>query len=89
MLEIYKSGEENKLERILSEFFAVYPQAMKKLATRHPELNESERNIVVLSFLGFRTKEEADILGLSLNTVEKYRTNIKKKTHNNPISNLI
>ena len=84
MMEIYKSGEENKLERILSEFSAVYPQAMKKLATRHPELNESERNIVVLSFLGFRTKEEADILGLSLNTVEKYRTNIRKKAKNNP-----
>ena len=29
MLEIYKSGEENKLERILSEFSAVYPQARK------------------------------------------------------------
>ena len=89
LLEIYKSGEENRLERILAEFSTAYPQAMDNLRANHPDLTETERNIVILSFLGFRTKEEAEILGLSLNTVEKYRTNIRKKTENKPFSDLI
>jgi tetratricopeptide (TPR) repeat protein/DNA-binding CsgD family transcriptional regulator len=89
VMAIYKTGKGDRLERILAEFAAAYPQGITKLQTAHPDLTESERNIVILSFLGFRTKEEAEILHLSLNTVEKYRTNIKKKTHNNPISNLI
>jgi len=89
LLEIYKSSEENKLERILAEFSTAYPQGMDNLRANHPDLTETERNIVILSFLGFRTKEEAEILGLSLNTVEKYRTNIRKKAKNKPFSDLI
>lgn len=89
VMELYRSEQEDRLEHILAEFATAYPNGMEKLQANHPNLTESERNIVILSFLGFRTKEEAEILHLSLNTVEKYRTNIKKKTHYNPISNLI
>jgi DNA-binding NarL/FixJ family response regulator len=89
VMAIYKTGQEDRLERILAEFAAAYPNAMEKLQAAHPNLTESERNIVVLSFLGFRTKEEAEILHLSLNTVEKYRTNIRKKASQDPISDLI
>ena len=89
VMAIYQSGEANPKERIMTEFETTYPLAVEKMKSSYPELNESERNLVILSFLGFRMKEEADILGLSLNTVEKYRTNIKKKTHSAPISSLI
>ena len=77
------------MERIMAEFVATYPQATEKLASNYPNLTESERNIVILSFLGFRSKEEAEILHLSLNTVEKYRTNIRKKAGSNGVSQLI
>ena len=89
VMDIYQSGGERTMERIMAEFVATYPQAADKLASAYPNLSDSERNIVVLSFLGFRMKEEADILNLSPNTVEKYRSNIRKKTNDDPISTLI
>ena len=88
VMDIYHSGGEKMMERIMAEFMATYPQAPEKLASAHPILTESERNIVILSFLGFRSKEEAEILHLSLNTVEKYRTNIRKKTNHSSITDL-
>lgn len=89
VMAIYKTGKDDRLARIMAEFAASYPSATERIKTTYPDLTESERNIVILSFLGFRTKEEAEILNLSLNTVEKYRTNIKKKAHHEPLSDLI
>ena len=89
VMAIYKTGKDDRLARTMAEFAASYPSATERIKTTYPDLTESERNIVILSFLGFRTKEEAEILGLSLNTVEKYRTNIKKKAHHEPLSDLI
>ena len=86
--ELYRSESEDRLKRILAEFTAAYPQAMEKLQANHPDLTEAERHIVVLSFLQFRVKEEAELLGLSTNTVAKYRTNIRKKVGSDPVSNL-
>ena len=89
VMELYKTGGNDRLERIIAEFEASYPFAKEKIKTNYPNLTESELNIVVLSFLGFRMKEEADILNLSQNTVEKYRSNIRKKAGSNPVSFLI
>ena len=86
VIELYRSGQEDRLERILAEFATSYPQGKEKLQANHPDLNETECNIVVLSFLGFRIKEEAEILNLSTNTVAKYRTNIRKKVGSDPVS---
>lgn len=88
MMTLYRTGGNDRLERILAEFAAAYPGAMEKMQAKQPELIEAERNIVVLSFLGFRVKEEADLLGLSVNTVTKYRTNIRKKLGSDSVSNL-
>ena len=88
-MELYKTRENDKLERIIAEFEASYPLAKEKIMTNYPDLTESERNILILSFLGFRIKEEAEILHLSVNTVEKYRTNIRKKAGSNVVSQLI
>lgn len=88
VMELYRSGLDDRLERILAEFTAAYPQGMEKLQANHPELTETECHIVVLSFLGFRVKEEAELLDLSANTVAKYRTNIRKKVGSDPVSNL-
>ena len=87
--ELYKTEKGDKLERIMAEFEASYPLAKERIMTHYPDLTESEQNILILSFLGFRTKEEADILHLSVNTVEKYRTNIRKKAGSDALSALI
>jgi len=85
---LYKTEGDKAWEHILADFETAYPQAMENLKAAHPELSDTERNIVILSFLGFRMKEEAEILHLSLHTVAKYRTNIRKKVGSSSISNL-
>ena len=65
---------------------AAYPRALEKMQSAYPVLNESERRVVILSFLGFRAKEVADLLGLTENTARKYRSNIRKKVGDNPFS---
>lgn len=89
VIDLYKTHEGNKLERILAEFEADYPQGMEKLTSNHPNLTETERHIIVLSFLQFRIKEVAELLNLSTNTVVKYRTNIRKKVNSKVFSDLI
>ena len=86
---IYKSKRDDRLQQIIKQFNNVYPEALKELSATCPELNDTEQKIIVLSFLGFRIKEEADLLGLSENTVRQYRSNANKKAGSDPISDLI
>ena len=76
---IYSDRNNNKLERIMTEFNAAYPDALADLKAAHPDLTDTELDICVLSFFSFRLKETADIIHLRDNTVAKYRTAIKKK----------
>ena len=82
---IYQSTSEDKLQRIMTEFETTYPHAISKLGKAYPDLSETERNILLLNFLHFRIKEEADLLGLSQNTVGKYRSNLGKTLGKDPI----
>ena len=77
---IYNSRHNNKAKRILEVFNTAYPDALSKLKAAHPDLNDTELDVCVLSYFPFRMKEIADILDLRENTVSKYRTSIKKKT---------
>ena len=88
---IQKKQEANTLlERQQCEAFnKAYPEAYAKLKTVHPDLTEQERDLLVLNFLGFRIKEEAEILGLSQNTVMKYRSSLIKKAGKSPVADLI
>ena len=86
---LYQSDKANATASILAEFETSYPQAMEKLKTTYPELNEAECKVAILSLLGFRVKEVAQLLDLSANTVTKYRTNIRKKSGLETFSDLI
>lgn len=79
-MAIYNYKRNNTLKRLLELFHSTYPDALSKLKTTYPDLNDTELDICVLSFFPFRTKEIADILDLRENTVSKCRTSIKKKT---------
>ena len=87
-MSLYYGKEKDKLQRILNEFATAYPQASERLMATS-DLKEQERNIIVLSFLHFRAKEIAELLGLSENTVLQYRSNIKKKMGSDSVSDLI
>ena len=80
--DLYRAKVPNRLERIMAEFKAAYPKVLEQLAAAYPDLTPTERRIFVLSHLQFRAKEMADLLGLSENTVNQYRYNLRKKTEN-------
>ena len=80
--DLYRAKVPNRLERIMAEFEAAYPKALERVAAAYPDLTPTERRIFVLSHLQFRAKEMADLLGLSENTVNQYRYNLRKKTEN-------
>lgn len=82
VMGVYRSNP-NALEQIINEFELQYPNVLEKITAAYPHLNKTEKHIIILSFLDFRAKEEADLLGLSENTVMKYRSNIKKKVDEN------
>ena len=87
--DLYRAKVPNRLERIMDEFEAAYPGTMGRVAAAYPNLTKTETQLFVLSFLQFRAKEEADLLGLSQNTVLQYRSNLRKKTENASISSFI
>ena len=87
--DIYQSNNKNRLQRILEAVDDTYPQIVARLKSEHPELGETERNILLLNFLHFRIKEEADLLGLSENSVAKYRSNLGKTFGKDPVSDWI
>ena len=85
--EILSKGNQRK--RILEAFNSVYPHAYDRLRSTYPDLTEQEIDLLVLNFLEFRIKEEAEILELSQNTVMKYRSNLIKKVGKDPIPRLL
>ncbi|MBQ5463963.1 MAG: hypothetical protein IIT53_08090, partial [Fibrobacter sp.] len=87
--DIYQSNGKDRLQRILEAVDDTYPQTVARLKSEYPELSETERNILLLNFLHFRIKEEADLLGLSENTVGKYRSNLGKTLGKDPISDWV
>ena len=86
---IFQSNEDDKLRRIMAEFEATYPQAVANMMAACPDLAESELQICVLGFLGFRGKESALLMGVQENTIGKYRTTIRKKTGATDLKNLV
>ena len=86
VIAIYQMEQKDRMQRIMEAFEAAYPQGIEKMKSAYPDLSKTERNLVVLSVLGFRIKEEADLLGLSENTVAKYRSRLNKKVDFDPIS---
>lgn len=89
VMEIYRSRPNQMLEKILKEIETAFPGMTEKAHLTYPELTDTERNILLLNFAQFRAKEEADILGLSENTVMKYRSKIRKKVGDTPFSELL
>jgi len=85
--EVLSRGSQRK--RILEAFNATYPKAYERLKTTYPDLSEQEYDLLILNFLDFRIKEEAEILELSQNTVMKYRSNLLKKVGKDPLVGLL
>ena len=88
MKTLYDKGGHPR-EGILEAFNKTYPDVYEKLKSTYPNLSEQERDLLVLNILKFRIKEEAEILGLSENTVMKYRSDLIKKVGKSPVFDLL
>lgn len=86
---LFDEKKNHSLPLIINEFKSVYPDVLNNISKEYPNLTETEKNILILTLLNFRIKEEAIILNLSENTVMKYRSNLKKKVDFNQISSQI
>lgn len=86
---LFDEKKNHSLPLIINEFKSVYPDVLNNISTDYPNLSETEKNILILTLLNFRIKEEAIILNLSENTIMKYRSNLKKKVDFDLISSQI
>lgn len=87
--ELYADKQGQKRERIIGAFKAAYPEVYDKLKSKYTDLTQQECDLLVFNFLRFRIKEEAVLLGLSPNTVTKYRSDLSKKVGKDPIFDLL
>lgn len=86
---LFDEKKNHSLPLIINEFKSVYPDVLNNISKEYPNLTETEKNILILTLLNFRIKEEAEMLNLSENTVMKYRSNLKKKVEFDQISSQI
>ena len=86
---LFDEKKNKSLPFIINDFNLVYLDNLNDIYKEFPNLTETEKNILILTLLNFRIKEEAVILNLSENTVMKYRSNLKKKVDFNRISSQI
>lgn len=89
MQTIYKERNDDLYDRLITDFNALYPNALSSFSSAHPELTDTECAICLLSFFSFRVKEIAYILDLRENTVSKARIAIKKKTGTSDLAEII
>lgn len=58
----------------------VYPGMYSAILNKHPNLNETESKVLFLSCTDLTNAEIGDILGLTVHTVNKSKSEIRKKT---------
>ncbi|MBU2650183.1 MAG: tetratricopeptide repeat protein [Bacteroidetes bacterium] len=77
--EITREAARDTLSEFEQTFNQLHPSFMEKLMAYSPDLNRSEINICSLIRLNLTTKDIANLLNLSISTVETTRHNIRKK----------
>jgi len=78
------NGKEEVFDAIVAEMEKVYPNLYTVLQKKHPELNETETKVCLLSFSDLSNTEMAEILGVSKHTVDKNRSKLRDKLNLTP-----
>ena len=78
---VYKINNEkdNMFEAAMVAIERVYPDMYATIQNKYPKLNETEAKVMLLSCSDLSNKEIAGILGLSIYTVNKCRSEINRK----------
>ena len=72
-------GKDNLFDAAQTTIEAVYPNLYAAIKDKHPDFTKTESRLCLLSFSDLSNSEMAEILGLSLNTVNQNRSNLRKK----------
>ena len=67
-------------ESFAAQFSAAYPGYQEGLIARHPDLNSGDLQLCTLLRLNLESKEIAQIIGLSVRSIESRRYRLRKKT---------
>ena len=78
-LEASVYGDKDHWEAMLEVVDQLYPDLMKTLQQKYPDLDEDERKSYILSYFKLSRQEEADYLGTTVNMVDKLRGRRRKK----------
>ena len=78
------NGKDSPFEAAQSILETVYPCLYSTIKESYPNLTETEAKVCFLSCSDLSNTEMADLLGLSLNTVNQNRSNLRKKLNLKP-----
>ena len=76
--KIYDNTE-TAFDAIMKIFEEEHPGLAEAIRQKYPILSDTEYKVGIMSLTPFSSQETADILGKSINTINKARTNIRKK----------
>ena len=78
------NGKDSPFEAAQSILETAYPRLYSTIKENYPNLTETEAKVCLLSCSDLSNTEMADLLGLSLNTVNQNRSNLRKKLNLKP-----
>ena len=78
------NGEQEAFEAARSVLETAYPKLYSTIKENYPDLTETETKICLLSCSDLSNTEIAELLGLSTNTVNQNRSNLRKKLNLKP-----
>jgi len=73
------NGKEIAFESAASVIEAAYPGLQAMIAEQFPDLNETDAKVCLLSCSGLSNAEMGDLLGLSVYSINKSRSELRKK----------
>ena len=73
------NGKETTFESAVSVIEAAYPGLQAMIAEQYPDLNETDAKVCLLSCSGLTNTEMGDLLGLSVHSINKSRSELRKK----------
>jgi DNA-binding CsgD family transcriptional regulator len=78
------NGKEDPFEAARSVLETAYPKLYSTIKESYPDLTETEAKVCLLSCSDLSNAEIAELLGLSTNTINQNRSNLRKKLNLKP-----
>ena len=73
------AGQEDAFEAAKTAIEAVYPDLLPVIREKHPDLSDTEAKVCLMSCFDLTNAEIAELLGLSINTVNQNRSTLRRK----------